>query len=74
MTDLHIVSARNQDKKVLESGLCQCDIAERVGDCCGSIIVDTDWFDNHRKRGKKAIFEFIALSKARLFTDDDCPW
>jgi hypothetical protein len=71
MTGLHVVWARNQDWKV-GRGLCRCDIADRVGDWCGSIVLDEDWIEKHEERGVQTHLEFIALSEARSFTDDEC--
>ena len=69
-TSLHVVPSNNNEKNVGE-GLCRCDIADGVGDWCGSIVVNEDWIGN--QSGRDTMFEFIALSEARSFTTDECP-
>ena len=55
--------------KQSESGLRQCDILDKEGDWCGSIILEEDWIepqDGH-------MFHFMAISDAKAFTQDECP-
>ncbi|XHF98560.1 hypothetical protein AWENTII_002109 [Aspergillus wentii] len=70
-TELHIV-IRDSDMdstKQSDTGLCQCDIVDKNGDWCGSIVLDEKWI--HRREAH--IFSFIAISEAKRFTDDECP-
>ncbi|KAI0435532.1 hypothetical protein F4803DRAFT_545251 [Xylaria telfairii] len=50
--------------------LTQCHIQHRSGDKCGSIKVDTDWL---RAQVGRSRFEFIAISDAKSFTDEEFP-
>ncbi|KAI0515083.1 heterokaryon incompatibility protein-domain-containing protein [Xylaria bambusicola] len=49
--------------------LSQCHIAHRTGDKCGSIKVDAEWL----RKNKQTRFEFIAISEAKSFTDEEFP-
>jgi hypothetical protein len=50
------------------SGLTRCNIADKFGDWCGSIVLDNKWLENT----KTAKQEFIAISEAKKFTDEEC--
>ncbi|RSL86704.1 hypothetical protein CEP51_002635 [Fusarium floridanum] len=52
--------------------LSRCDICDRRGDKCGSIVVDAEWLDR-KERDKKTLFEFIAISDAKQFTEEEFP-
>ncbi|GAP90139.1 putative heterokaryon incompatibility protein [Rosellinia necatrix] len=52
-----------------DTGLCQCDIADKAGDWCGCIILADDWI-RPRDGGS---FQFIAISEAKAFTEEECP-
>ncbi|RSL64785.1 hypothetical protein CEP54_004599 [Fusarium duplospermum] len=52
--------------------LSRCDICDRRGDKCGSIVVDAEWLDR-KERDKKTLFEFIAISDAKQFTKEEFP-
>jgi hypothetical protein len=51
-----------------ESGLTRCNVADKFGDWCGSIVLDNRWVENT----KTAKHEFIAISEAKKFTDAEC--
>ena len=70
-TSLHVVPSSSGNEKKNKGGLCRCDIADEVGDWCGSIVVDEDWI--RKQHGRDPIFEFIAVSEARSFTEEECP-
>jgi len=71
---LHVIRADTSeaDKNKIGEGLCRCDIADGVGDWCGSIIVDNEWIKEKEKNGH-TMCEFVALSEAKAFTEDECP-
>lgn len=69
-TSLHTLLAEDSDKNVGE-GLCRCDIADAAGDWCGSIVLDEKWLKRSARKG--TMFEFIALSEAKAFTEEECP-
>ncbi|RSM19917.1 hypothetical protein CDV31_001277 [Fusarium ambrosium] len=52
--------------------LSSCDICDRRGDKCGSIVVDAEWLDR-KERDKKTLFEFIAISDAKQSTEEEFP-
>lgn len=74
ITSLHVIRAETSevDKNKIGEGLCRCDIADGVGDWCGSIIVDNEWIKEKEKNGH-TMCEFVALSEAKAFTEDECP-
>ncbi|TVY27195.1 hypothetical protein LHYA1_G004657 [Lachnellula hyalina] len=74
ITSLHVIRADTSeaDKNKIGEGLCRCDIADGVGDWCGSIIVDNEWIKEKEKNGH-TMCEFVALSEAKAFTEDECP-
>ncbi|KAF1836176.1 HET-domain-containing protein [Decorospora gaudefroyi] len=49
-------------------GLIRCNIADKFGDWCGSIMLDARWVGN----AKTAKQEFIAISEAKKFTEEEC--
>ena len=49
-------------------GLVRCHIADGNGDWCGSIVLDKRWVQST----KYARQEFIAISEAKNFSDDEC--
>jgi hypothetical protein len=51
-----------------EEGLTRCHIGDAIGDWCGSIVLDKAWL----KRQTSAKHEFIALSDAKKFTNEEC--
>ncbi|KAJ9499821.1 hypothetical protein H2202_004811 [Exophiala xenobiotica] len=64
------------------TGLCRCDIMDDLGDWCGSIVVNESWIDeecaahqedHHHHTGGVAACDFIALSEAKSFSDEECP-
>lgn len=66
-----LVTIRRQSRTspAPESGLCQCDVIDRAGDWCGSIVLPQDWIGDHE--GK--LLQFIAISDAKSLTRDECP-
>ncbi|KAI0483401.1 heterokaryon incompatibility protein-domain-containing protein [Xylariaceae sp. FL0804] len=50
--------------------LSRCDILDSCGDKCGSISVDSEWLE---KVGTRSRFEFIAISQAKCFTEQEFP-
>ncbi|KAF2022786.1 hypothetical protein EK21DRAFT_82418 [Setomelanomma holmii] len=50
------------------TGLLRCNIADICGDWCGSIMLDAQWVQN----ANRAKQEFIAISEAKKFTEDEC--
>lgn len=51
------------------SKLVQCDIVDNSGDWCGAITLSSDWFVG--REGTPLLF--IALSDAKMFTNEECP-
>ncbi|KAE8153244.1 hypothetical protein BDV25DRAFT_137150 [Aspergillus avenaceus] len=71
-TELHVVirdPTAPSTVKQAGSGLCQCDILDKTGDWCGTIVLNDSWI---RERNEY-MFPFIALSDAKGFTIDECP-
>jgi Heterokaryon incompatibility protein (HET) len=64
-TSLYITSAAPISP---DSGLIRCHIGDPIGDWCGSIILDSTWL----RSKTTAKQEFIALSEAKKFTQDEC--
>ncbi|KAI1498881.1 hypothetical protein F5X99DRAFT_411584 [Biscogniauxia marginata] len=50
-------------------GLCHCNIIDKAGNWCGSIVLARDWIAD--KEGKSQLF--ITISDAKSFTADECP-
>ena len=59
-----------QGGEKLGDGLQRYDIADDVGDWCGSIVLDVAWAAEHLS--KKPKHEFIAISDARGFSHEEC--
>ncbi|EEU41198.1 uncharacterized protein NECHADRAFT_83370 [Fusarium vanettenii 77-13-4] len=55
-----------------EGPLCRCDIIDRRGDKCGSVVVDTKWLRG-KEKVHETLFEFIAISDAKQFTEKEFP-
>ncbi|QIW98868.1 hypothetical protein AMS68_004386 [Peltaster fructicola] len=51
------------------TGLTRCHIADTADDWCGTVTVNTDWIEQHDGQ----MVEFIALSEAKAFTEDENP-
>lgn len=66
-TSLHLVSSESPGPKP-GKGLCRYDIADEIGDWCGSLVLDEEWITKSQ-RSKQ---EFIAISEAKTFTKDEC--
>ncbi|KAL2681304.1 hypothetical protein Neosp_008915 [[Neocosmospora] mangrovei] len=52
--------------------LSRCDICDRRGDKCGSVVVDSGWL-RKKENDEQALFEFIAISDAKQFTKEEFP-
>ncbi|KAH7176868.1 heterokaryon incompatibility protein-domain-containing protein [Dactylonectria macrodidyma] len=52
--------------------LCRCEITDRRGDKCGSVVVDTEWL-RKKESECQTMFEFIAISDAKEFTIKEFP-
>ncbi|KAF4449462.1 HET-domain-containing protein [Fusarium austroafricanum] len=52
--------------------LCRCEISDRRGDKCGSVVVDSEWLRN-KESERQTMFEFIAISDAKDFTHEEFP-
>ncbi|KAL9112354.1 MAG: hypothetical protein Q9187_007790 [Circinaria calcarea] len=74
-TSLHLVPSDN-DHKNIGDGLVRYDIADEIGDWCGSIILDEEWVARKEQENKSdfdgSSHEFIAISDAKAFTYDEC--
>lgn len=68
-THLRIIGPDNDSGAT--HGLCRCDLSDKVGDWCGSIVLNESWISD--KQDRTSICEFIALSEARSFTREECP-
>ena len=71
-TELHIVtreSYADTTTKSSVSGLCQCDVVDKEGDWCGSIVLSKEWI--LERQG--SLFQLIAISDAKAFTQEECP-
>lgn len=51
-----------------ETGLCRYDIADQIGDWCGSLVLDEKWIND----SGLSRHEFIAISDAKAFTHEEC--
>ena len=71
-TTLHIAPSGDDDDPSPPgrsgSGLRRYDIADKVGDWCGSLVLDEQW----TQASKSSRHEFIAISDAKAFTRDEC--
>ncbi|KAJ3461258.1 hypothetical protein MRS44_009811 [Fusarium solani] len=56
----------------LGEALCRCEITDRRGDKCGSVIVDIEWLGKKESEGQ-TMFTFIAISDAKEFTEKEFP-
>ena len=57
------------------SGLKKYDIADAVGDWCGSIMLDNNWVANEEKKREQvhgSSLNFLAISDAKAFTKEEC--
>ncbi|KAF4968196.1 hypothetical protein FSARC_4386 [Fusarium sarcochroum] len=82
--DFHVIRPdiqSNLDPKQLSNGpdqtepvqdLCRCEISDRRGDKCGSVMVDSEWLRN-KERERDTMCKFIAISDAKDFTDEEFP-
>ncbi|KEZ40215.1 hypothetical protein SAPIO_CDS9273 [Scedosporium apiospermum] len=71
-TELHVtIRDGNFESSVrpTNTGLCQCDILDKPSDWCGAIVLDEEWIRDRQGN----VFQFIALSGAECFTQEECP-
>ena len=66
-TSLHLVPSENPGPKP-GKGLCRYDIADEIGDWCGSLVLDEEWIT----KSQRSKHDFIAISEAKAFTKDEC--
>ncbi|MCJ1454643.1 hypothetical protein MMC28_004996 [Mycoblastus sanguinarius] len=66
-TSLHLVPS-DSPGSTPKNGLCKYDIADQIGDWCGAIFLDEKWI----KDSKLSRQEFIAISEAKTFTQEEC--
>ena len=66
-TSLHLVPSEDTGTKP-GKGLCRYDIADEIGDWCGSLVLDEQWITKSRR----SKHDFIAISEAKAFTKDEC--
>lgn len=66
-TSLHLVPSENPGPKP-GKGLCRYDIADDIGDWCGSLVLDEKWI----RKSWRSKHDFIAISEAKAFTKDEC--
>ena len=66
-TSLHLVPSENPEPKPGKV-LCRYDIADEIGDWCGSLVLDEQWI----RKSWRSKHEFIAISEAKAFTQDEC--
>ena len=71
-TTLHLAPSDDDDDPSSPgrsgSGLRRYDIADQVGDWCGSLVLDEQWI----RASQSSRHEFIAISEAKAFTRDEC--
>ena len=68
-TSLRLMPTENSGSRNPGKGLCRCDIFDEKGDWCGSLVVDEKWITESPPCSKH---EFIAISEAKAFTEDEC--
>lgn len=83
-TALHLIRRSEPDEGQntvdIGEGLVRCDLADRAGDWCGSVIIASSWlsdFESRERLGRGgcpgALVDVIALSEAKAFTQEECP-
>jgi hypothetical protein len=71
-TELHVATREPSNETVLKnstSGMCQCDIVDKEGDWCGSIVLAKKWILER----EGSLLPFVAISDAKAFTKQECP-
>ncbi|KAK0747230.1 heterokaryon incompatibility protein-domain-containing protein [Apiosordaria backusii] len=68
-TELLVTLRRGHSSDALGTGLCHCDIVDKAGDWCGSIVLPRGWII--KREGLPLMF--IALSDAKNLTQEECP-
>lgn len=66
-TSLNLVASQNPGPKP-GKGLSRYDIADEIGDWCGSIVLDEQWITKSRRSKQN----FIAISEAKAFAKEEC--
>ncbi|KAI4682799.1 uncharacterized protein J4E84_007264 [Alternaria hordeiaustralica] len=70
----HVVRSNESEFEEEDVGAtrARCHITDRRGDKCGSIIVNKEWLGKYEAIGQTT-FEFIAISDARSFSQQEFP-
>ena len=68
-TELYVTIREPQPQITFQDGFRHCDIVDKAGDWCGSIILPRGWIT---ARQGIPLF-FIAISDARTLTAEECP-
>ena len=66
-TSLNLVASENPGPKP-GKGLSRYDIADEIGDWCGSLVLDDQWIAKSRRSKQN----FIAISEAKAFAKEEC--
>ena len=67
-TSLHLVPS-DIPRPHPQDGLCRYDIADAMGDWCGSLSLNETWMRDAKGESEH---EFIAISEAKAFTSEEC--
>jgi hypothetical protein len=67
-TELHVV-VRESTTTTAVSRLSVCDIVDKKGDWCGSIVLAEQWI----RESQGSLFQFIAISDAKAFSREEWP-
>ena len=71
---LHLVPPEEPSKSIPE-GLVRYDVADDMGDWCGTIVMDEQWINCGGLKSSAdgtAKHDFIAISDAKAFTEEEC--
>ena len=66
-TSLNLVASENPGPKP-GKGLSRYDIADEIGDWCGSLVLHDEWITKSRRSKQN----FIAISEAKAFAKEEC--
>lgn len=66
-SSLHLVPSENPGPQP-GKGLRRYDMADEIGDWCGSLVADEEWMT----KSQRSKHDFIAISEAKAFTKDEC--
>jgi hypothetical protein len=68
-TEFYVTVCESPSPSTSTSGLCQCNVVDKTGDWCGSIVLPYIWIKD--RQGQLLIF--TAMSDAKSFTSVECP-